>query len=48
MGQRWHTALHTAAYYNFLEVVELLLGAGASVDAQENVRAGCSCLGAEC
>ena len=36
------TALHIAAPNNFLEVAELLLGAGASVDIKNKVRAGCS------
>ena len=48
MGQGGATALHLAAYYNFLEIAELLLGAGASADAKNNVRAGCSYLGAVC
>ena len=42
------TALHYAAIYNRLEMAELLLGAGASVDANDKVRAGCSCLGGVC
>ena len=48
VGQFGWTALHYAANYNRLEVAELLLGAGASVDAKDTVRAGCSCLGAVC
>ena len=48
VGQFGTTALHRAAMYNRLEVAELLLGAGASVDAKDKVRAGCSCLGAGC
>ena len=40
--QGGYTALHQAALNNSLEVAELLLGAGASVDAKGNVRAGCS------
>ena len=41
MGQAGFTALHKAALMNFLEVAELLLGAGASVDAKNNVSAVC-------
>ena len=48
VGQNEETALHLATCYNFLEVAELLLGAGASVDAKNIVRPGCSCLGAMC
>ena len=42
------TALHTAASKNSLEMAELLLGAGASVDARDRVRAGCSWLATVC
>ena len=42
VGQIGHTALHIAVQYNFLEVAQLLLGAGASVDARNKVKAGCS------
>jgi len=35
-GWGGYTALHFAARYNFLEVAELLLGAGASVDVKTN------------
>ena len=42
------TALHHAATENSMEVAELFLGAGASVDIKDHVRAGCSCIGAEC
>ena len=42
VGQGGTTALHFAARYNSLEVAQLLLGAGASVKAKDNVRAGCS------
>ena len=48
MGQNGHTALHWAASKNSLEMAELLLGVGTSTDAKSSVRAGCSCLGAEC
>ena len=46
VGQWGSPALHWAAIKNSLEVAELLLGAGASVDAKNKVRAGCSYLGA--
>ena len=46
--QDGETALHQAARYHSLEMAELLLGARASVDATNKVRAGCSCLGAGC
>ena len=48
VGQPRFTALHYAARDNRLEVAELLLGAGASVDAKNKVRAGCSCRDAVC
>ena len=48
VGQDRWTALQCAAYLNSLEVAELLLGAGASVDAKSEVRAGCSYLGDVC
>ena len=40
MDQNGKTALHKAAEKNSLEVAQLLLGAGAAVDAKNNVRAG--------
>ena len=48
VGQSGTTALDWAASNNSLEMAELLLGAGASVDAKNRVRAGCTCLGAGC
>ena len=48
VGQYGHTSLHLAANENSLEVAELLLGAGASVDIESKVRAACSCLVAVC
>ena len=48
VGQDEATVLHQPASRNFLKMAELLLGAGASVDAKSNVRPGCSCLVAEC
>ena len=41
------TALHMAAYDNFLEVAEVLVAANANVDIKNKVRAGCSWLGAD-
>ena len=47
MGQGRRTALRWAASKNSLGVAELLLGAGASVDVKNEVRAGCCCRVAE-
>ena len=47
VGQGGFTALHWAAYKNSLEVAEVLVAANANVDIKNNVRAGCSWLGAE-
>jgi len=41
------TALHMAAKRNFLEVAEVLVAANANVDIKDNVRVGCSWLGAD-
>ena len=41
------TALHRAACNNSLEVAEVLVAANANVDIVNNVRAGCSWLGAD-
>ena len=40
------TALHEAAAYNSLEVAEALIAANANLDIKDQVRAGCSWLGA--
>ena len=47
VGQRGETALHKAADKNSPEVAEVLLAANANVDIVNNVRAGCSWLGAD-
>ena len=51
VGQFGTTALHWATLndsHSHSEMAELLLGAGASVDAKTKVRAGCCSLGAGC
>ena len=42
------TALHVAAVNNSPEVARVLLAANANVDMENEVRAGCNRLGAEC
>ena len=47
VGQNGYTALHKAAWDNWLEVAEVLVAANANLDIKTNVRAGCSWLRAE-
>ena len=46
VAQNGRTALHVAAQNNSLEVAEVLVAANANADIKDDVRAGCSWLGA--
>ena len=46
VGKFGNTALHEAAENNSVEVDEVLVAAKANVDIRNDVRAGCSWLGA--